>query len=202
MAIQTKIGLKLNPDNPNAKAIIRIKEKMLFGKQEVIEKYPKPTIEETLISEDEDYRRKIDEILSQKEEVVFKISDMVRGKCVFMDVNDIILTVDQIKAFAEKEKSRFRITEVESRFTNKVPISDVTLKIAINEEVVAELQLTIQSNAATYSFSHKVYELQRTKVFSKLKIVHNYYDEFSKEFRELTSKAIEVAVEETKDKNV
>lgn len=32
MAIQIKTGLKLNPDKPNKKAIIRIKEKMLFGK--------------------------------------------------------------------------------------------------------------------------------------------------------------------------
>ena len=31
-------------------------------------------------------------------------------------------------------KQRFRITEIESRFTNPQPISDVTLKIAINEE--------------------------------------------------------------------
>ena len=33
LAIQTKVGLKLNPDKPNKKAMIRIKEKMLFGKK-------------------------------------------------------------------------------------------------------------------------------------------------------------------------
>ena len=33
------------------------------------------------------------------------------------------------------------------------------MKIALNEDIVAELQLTIQSNAASYNFSHKVYEL-------------------------------------------
>ena len=59
---------------------------------------------------------------------------MVRGKCVFLDINDIILTIDQIKAFVDRDpKKRYRITEIESRFTNKIPISDVTLKIAINE---------------------------------------------------------------------
>ena len=52
----------------------------------------------------------------------------------------------------------------------------MTLKIAINEELVAELQLTVQANAAAYNFAHKIYELQRSKVFSKLKIVHNYYE--------------------------
>ena len=38
---------------------------------------------------------------------------MVRGKCVFMEINDIILTVEQIKAFVLKdEKKRYRITEI------------------------------------------------------------------------------------------
>ncbi len=41
---------------------------------------------------------------------------------------------------------------------------------------MAELQLTVQTNAAAYNFAHKIYELQRTKVFSKLKIVHNYFE--------------------------
>lgn len=32
--ISFKLGLKLNPDNPNPKAVIRIQEKMLFKKEE------------------------------------------------------------------------------------------------------------------------------------------------------------------------
>ena len=58
---------------------------------------------------------------------------MVRGKCVFLEVEDIILAVNQIKEFVKNDpKKRYRITEIESRFTNPQPISDVTLKIAIN----------------------------------------------------------------------
>jgi hypothetical protein len=63
---------------------------------------------------------------------------MVRGKCVFLSVSDIITTIKSIQAFIQKDsekhkdKPRFRITEIESRFGNPVPISDVTLKIAIN----------------------------------------------------------------------
>ncbi len=49
------------------------------------------------------------------------------------------------------------IYEIESRFTNETPISDVTLKIVINKEIIAELQLTIQNNAASYNFAHKIY---------------------------------------------
>ena len=43
---------------------------------------------------------------------------------------------------------------------------------------MAELQLTLQSNAAAYNFAHKVYELDRSKVFSKAKTVDNYYREY------------------------
>jgi hypothetical protein len=96
-----------------------------------------------------------------------------------------------IKAYARND-DRFAIEEVESRFTNKMPISDVTLKIVINNQIVAELQLTIQTNAATYSFAHKIYELQRTKVFSKLKIIHNYFEESDDDFNQLASKALNI----------
>ena len=203
-AIQTKVGLKLNPDHPNKKAMIRIKEKMLFGKAQNLEKKAKGTIQDTIESEDREYKEAIDRLLKEKEEVTFKISDMVRGKCVFLEVEDIILTVNQIKEFVKNDpRNRFRITEIESRFTNPQPISDVTLKIAINEEIVSELQLTIQANAAAYNFAHKVYELARTKVFSKVKISHNYFEEFAGDFKIQASKAIEIAKREShkKDEN-
>ena len=57
---------------------------------------------------------------------------MVRGKCVFLEVEDIILTVNQIKEFVKKNPNKYRIIEIESRFTNPQPISDVSLKIALN----------------------------------------------------------------------
>ena len=52
------------------------------------------------------------------------------------------------------------------------------MKVAIDQKIVAELQLTLQSNAAAYNFAHKVYELQRSVIFSKAKIVDNYYQEY------------------------
>jgi len=61
------------------------------------------------------------------------ISDMVRGKCIFLEINDIIETIEKIKNFVKNDPNkRFRITQIESRFTKNIPISDVTLKIAIN----------------------------------------------------------------------
>ena len=61
---------------------------------------------------------------------------MVRGKCVFLEISDILETVKSIKDFIQKD-SRFTIEEIESRFTNDTPISDVTLKIVINKRIVA-----------------------------------------------------------------
>ena len=134
----------------------------------------KGSIKQILAQQETTYRKIIDELLEKSTAVPFKISDMVRGKCVFLEVSDIIDTVKSIKDFVSKD-SRFTIEEIESRFTNTTPISDVTLKIIINKRIVAQLQLTIQTNAAAYNFAHKIYQLQRTKVFSKLKIVHNYF---------------------------
>lgn len=180
--VSFKIGLKYNPNNPNKKALTRIKEKMFFSKDGTNKREMKGAILDVLEKEEKDYLIKVDELLESRESVQFKISDMVRGKCIFLEIGDIIETVNDIKRFV-KEDDRFGLTEIESRFTNKVPISDVTLKIILNKQIVAELQLTIQTNAATYNFAHKVYELQRTKVFSKLKITHNYFEEFKQDFR-------------------
>ena len=58
---------------------------------------------------------------------------MVRGKCVFLSVNDIIDTIADIQKFVEKKGKDMRIIEIENRFKCDIPISDVTLKIAIKE---------------------------------------------------------------------
>ena len=151
----------------------------------------KGTIQEILVREESEYRKIIDDLLENATTVPFKISDMVRGKCVFLEISDIIETVKSIKDFVSKD-SRFTIEEIESRFTNPTPISDVTLKIVISNKIVAQLQLTVQTNAAAYHFAHKIYELQRTKVFSKLKIIHNYFQESNDDFSQFASKALKL----------
>jgi hypothetical protein len=47
-------------------------------------------------------------ILENSTAVPFKISDMVRGKCVFLEISDILETVKAIKNFVSKD-SRFTI---------------------------------------------------------------------------------------------
>ncbi len=53
--------------------------------------------------------------------------------------------------------------------------------------------MTIQNNAATYNFAHKIYELQRTKIFSKIKIIHNYFEESKEDFAELANRALHLS---------
>lgn len=110
---------------------------------------------------------------------------MVRGKCIFSSIEDIIDTVAKIKKYIKDHSQNYKLIEVESRFTNPIPISDITLKIVLNNTIVAELQLSLQKNSATYNFAHKIYEFNRTKVFSKIKVVHNYYKEHEKEITQI-----------------
>jgi hypothetical protein len=56
---------------------------------------------------------------------------MVRGKCIFNSIEDIIQTVNKIKKYVTDHPNTYRLIEVESRFNNKISISDVALKIAI-----------------------------------------------------------------------
>ena len=63
--------------------------------------------------------------------MLFTISDMVRGKCIFSSIEDIIETVNKIKKYVADNANSYRLIEVESRFNNPIPISDVTLKIAL-----------------------------------------------------------------------
>jgi len=62
---------------------------------------------------------------------MFTISDMVRGKCIFSSIEDIIQTVYKIRKYVADNAGSYRLIEVESRFNNPIPISDVTLKIAL-----------------------------------------------------------------------
>ena len=62
---------------------------------------------------------------------MFTISDMVRGKCIFSSIEDIIETVYKIKKYVADNANSYRLIEVESRFNKEIPISDVTLKIAL-----------------------------------------------------------------------
>jgi hypothetical protein len=99
---------------------------------------------------------------------------MIVGRCVFLKLSDILETINSIKKFIKKD-NRFSLKSVESRFIYTNTSSDVTLKIVINNQIIAQLQLTTQSNEKIFNFSHQINQLQRSKLFSKIKAVRNYY---------------------------
>ena len=135
-SIAYKAGLKLYPGNINNKAMMRIQEKMFFKGNKQVERRYKSTIKETLKLEDEVYQECVEKELQELKEVKFSISDMVRAKCTFVNMEDIIDTVYKIKGFVDtenaKQKDRYRLIEIESRFNKKTPISDITLKVVLN----------------------------------------------------------------------
>ena len=74
---------------------------------------PKATsLEEVLEMEETRYHSKLGELLEERSEVVFGISDMVRGKCTFLYINDIIECVKAIKAYTREESGTYRLIEV------------------------------------------------------------------------------------------
>ncbi len=83
----------------------------------------KGSINQILDKQEINYRKIIDERLENSTAVTFKISDMVRGKCVFLEVSDIIDTVKSIKEYVYKSKSMFTIEEIETRFNTDKPLS-------------------------------------------------------------------------------
>lgn len=162
------------------------------------------SIQDVLERQQKSYLKIVDEKLKGLDKITFEISDMVRGKCVFFEIPDIIETVYRIKKFVQKNK-RYKISEIENRFKpkdkDKTPISDVTLKIVIDDMIIAELQLALYVNASAYTFIHKIYQLKRTRVFSKIKIVNNYYKESKQDFGQLAIQALDrIVIDEAKDK--
>ncbi len=139
------------------------------------------------------FRKTIDQSLEKSSKVSFKINDMLVGRCVFLKLSDILETINSIKKFIKKD-NRFALKSVESRFIYTNTSSDVTLKIVINNQIIAQLQLTTQSNEKIFNFSHQINQLQRSKLFSKIKAVRNYYEEFNDTFSQLTSQILNLQI--------
>ena len=49
--------------------------------------------------EDDLYQVKVGERLDKREEIDFTISDLVRGKCTFSKIEDVIETIENIQEF-------------------------------------------------------------------------------------------------------
>ena len=114
------------------------------------------------------------------EPIRFGVSDMVRGKCMFSSLVDLNECCALLKEAISKSE-RCKLVEVDNRLTGKTNTSDLVMKILLGN-TVAELQLAYLNNAAAYEFSHKLYELQRSKFFSPLTTLHRLHQKMGSEY--------------------
>jgi len=98
---------------------------------------------------------------------------MIRGECIFSSIKDIVITVSKIKNYIADHPHSYKLIEVESRFKNETPMSGVTLIIALKNEIIAELQLIYQTNAAAYIFALKIHYFSQPNFFSKIRVIDN-----------------------------
>ena len=86
---------------------------------------------------------------------VCNISDLVRGKCMFTNVEDIAKAVSAADRIC-KEKG-YEIIELDNRLLKKETM-DVVLKIKI-KDAVCEFQLAMKQDESRYHFIHSIYEI-------------------------------------------
>lgn len=73
--------------------MIRIEEKMLITKEMKPQHSLGTSIGKTLASEEESYKKMIKDLLSEKKFIEFKVSDMLRGKCIFSNLDEILMAL-------------------------------------------------------------------------------------------------------------
>lgn len=112
--------------------------------------------------------------------IPFKVTDMLRGKCVFSSVTKINkCCADIVKMVESKANEGLKLFEVDNRL--KKDTCDLVIKIIFGN-VVAEFQLVKEANIADYDFNHKIYELKRSKFFTPLTQLMILNEDLSKDY--------------------
>jgi hypothetical protein len=115
-----------------------------------------------------------------KESIPFMVSDLLRGKCVFTSVERINKCCHDIKnEISNRKDEGLRLIEIDNRLGKSN--SDLVMKILFGN-TIAELQLVKDLNTAQYEFSHKLYELQRSKFFTPLTQLYILNEDISKDY--------------------
>lgn len=128
-----------------------------------------------------EYEQKMKRIFSKATgPIPFKVSDLLRGKCVFSSVERINKCCADIKEeVRRREGEGLRLIEVDNRLAKGN--SDLVLKVLFGS-TIAELQLVKDLNTADYEFSHKLYELQRSQFFTPLTQLSLLNEDLSKDY--------------------
>jgi hypothetical protein len=96
----------------------------------------------------------------------------LRGKSTFERVEDILEARNNIIKKIEESKGKSQVIEEKNKLYGKT--KDLVLIIKL-ENVVSELQLVLKLDSVSNEFNHKIYELQRSKVYSMIPnlFIHN-----------------------------
>ena len=137
------------------------------------------TMAEFYQKEKELFEKALREIMENKEILVFSLTDMLRGKCLFESVDEINECVSELKE--QIEKKGYQLVEIDNRLTGKTNTSDIVLKIRIGE-TITELQLVIRFNEIQNSFSHKIYEIMRSQFYEEINFLQLYNGTVSYEY--------------------
>ena len=115
---------------------------------------------------------KIQNILSSKSSILFKAKDLLRGKSTFERVEDILEARQKIIKKIDELDDKYQIIEEKNKLYGKT--KDLVL-ITKLETVISELQLVLKLDSVSNEFNHKIYELQRSKVYSMIPnlFIHN-----------------------------
>lgn len=135
-----KIGVKVK-DKDHHRAIDRVIEKIIkkqFTKftatnyEKGLAEGRTPTLDDYLKEEEVDYNSQMKNIYDQiREPIPFKVSDMLRGKCLFQTVPEINECASKLKEAISRQK--FTLVEINNRLTDKT--SDLVFKILIGNTV-------------------------------------------------------------------
>lgn len=116
------------------------------------------------------------------EEVPFIVKDILRAKCMFNTVSDIKQAADQIVGLIHKlqgEDKNIKLVEFENRL-NKITC-DIMLIVQI-DHMFYEIQLSLSFDESLFDISHKMYEISRSKVFSPIVLLFEWFEKIAPEF--------------------
>ena len=103
----------------------------------------------------------------------------MRGKSTFEKVEDILEARKSIIYKIEESKEKIQIIEEKNKLYGKT--KDLVLIIKL-ETVISELQLVLKLDSVSNEFNHKIYELQRSKVYSMIPNLFIHNQKWCKEF--------------------
>jgi hypothetical protein len=101
---------------------------------------------------------KIRTFIENQEFTIFSTKDLLRAKCTFDRIEDIVDTGNKLNDHIQKSDSNYKIIELKDKLYGKTKDAVPIIKL---HNVIAELQLVLSLNSVSNEFNHKLYELKR-----------------------------------------